>query len=194
MTTPETSTSTKTEAVEKKPAAAKAAPAKKPAVPAAEKKPATPAEKPSVDEKLSDDIISDALTRVGQHAEPAEPEESTGVAIPPTMDVLENVPNTINGTAIEVRLYGEGCLECSHLIPSAEEAQNKCHFSNGNQFCPAGFHRIVFVGTRMRYVQRINKYRASGESNRMLKVLNELEAEDLETKNFVLKEVGLLAK
>lgn len=143
------------------------------------------------------DVIAGALGRVASPVVTAATEvedEPVVMGLPPTLEFREDVPNTFSGNAFEVRLYGEGCLDCKHLVPSAEEAENDCHFSNGNSFCPAAFTRVVFVGHRMRYVSKINKYKASGNTNLLLKVLGDLEKEELDTKDFVLKEVGLLPK
>lgn len=160
----------------------------------------TPAvtETASTDTQESSDPIGDALTRVAAPANAessvVEPvDDSSQITIPPTFEYVENVPNTFNGTAFEIRLYGEGCLNCGHLVPSEKHKENACHFSNKNPYCPAAFTRVVFVGERMNHVSRIRKAMASGDSNRLLNRLAELEACDLETKNFVLREVGLLS-
>lgn len=153
--------------------------------------------------EVAPDPVAEALMRVAQPATSVaqlkaadslikEEIESNTLTLPPTIEYIENVPDTFNGTAFEVRLYGEGCTECGHLVPSYEEKQTECHFSAGNQFCPAAFTRIVFVGHRQRLVARLQKAQKSGDSNRLIKHLSALESETLEIKQYVLREVGLL--
>ena len=142
-------------------------------------------------------IVASSLVRVGEA--PSQPagtvvseEYVDNIGLPPTLDFLENVPDTFNGTAFQIKLYGEGCTECGHLVSTAEEKQTDCHFSKGNSFCPAAFTRIVFVGHKMRFLQKLQKAQKSKDTNRILKVLSLLETEDLETKEFVLREAGML--
>lgn len=150
-----------------------------------------------VDTKEVSDIVADAVMRVASPsaANPQEVTEETQITLglPPTIDVLENVPDTFNGTAFEIRLYGEGCTECGHLVPSCEEKQTTCHFSAGNQFCPAAFTRIVFVGHRQHLLAKLRKAQQAKDVNRILKQLASLENEPLETRQYVLREAGLLS-
>ncbi len=146
-------------------------------------------------EQTEANVIVDALTRVaaGATTAPAEEESSTTtLGLPPTLDYIENVKDTVNGSAFEIQLYADGCLDCKHLVPSAEESFDDCHFSQGNRYCPAGWHRIVFVGHRMRMVERVRKAQAKKDTNRLLRVLSDLEKESLEDKIYVLTAVGLM--
>ena len=145
-------------------------------------------------------VISDALTRVaappsGQEQEQEDDAtEAVTLSLPPTIEFVEDVKDTFSGHAFEVKLYGEGCLDCGHLVPSCEAKQSVCHFSNGNQFCPAASVRVVFVGQRMRFINRLKKAQAAKDANRVMKVLQDLEKESIEDKTFVLEQVGLLIK
>ena len=144
-------------------------------------------------------VISDALTRVaappaGQEQSESADTEAVTLSLPPTIEFVEDVKETFSGHAFEVKMYGEGCLECGHLIPSCEEKQSVCHFSNGNQFCPAASVRVVFVGQRMRFINRLKKAQAAKDANRVMKVLQDLEKESIEDKTYVLEQVGLLIK
>lgn len=119
-------------------------------------------------------------------------EERLNVDLPLTMDFQPNVPGTNDGRCFEIRLYGEGCMDCKALVASAEETRTDCHFSAGNIYCPAGSMRVVFFGERMRLLQRIRKARSKGDTNRFLGLIGSLEDQDLDTKNFVLKELGMM--
>jgi hypothetical protein len=154
-----------------------------------------------VADETANAVIADALTRVaapqnGNTEQPVEEVDTEAVtlSLPPTIEFMENVKDTFAGHAFEVKLYGEGCLECGHLVPSCEEKQTKCHFSNGNQFCPAASIRVAFVGQRMRYINRLKKAQAAKDANRVMKVLQDLENESIEDKTYVLEQVGLLIK
>lgn len=139
-------------------------------------------------------VIENALSRVGTSAaaqDDVDP-EVTNITLPPNFAFVENVPNSFNGNVFEVQLYGEGCTECKHLVPSAAEGQTNCHFSNGNPYCPAAYSRLTFVGERMQFVSRLRRAQTAGDSNRVLRLLAQLEDQPLETKEFVLREVGLL--
>jgi hypothetical protein len=127
-----------------------------------------------------------------QVAAPPKEEEVTQIELPVSLDLRQNVPETQDGTAFEVRLYGEGCLDCAALVSSATEVQTSCHFSTGNVFCPAASLRVVFVGERMRLLSRLKKAKANGDTNRFISLMSSLESQELETKNFILRELGLL--
>ena len=123
---------------------------------------------------------------------------SANVSMPPTLEFLEDVKGTANGSCFTISIYGEGCLECASLLPSLQQQgevaeEPVCHFRFGNIHCPAAYHRIQIVGVRLSALARVKKAQASGDGNRMLRQLSKLEELSLDDKNFVLKEIGLLA-
>jgi hypothetical protein len=123
---------------------------------------------------------------------------AANVSMPPTLEFLSDVQGTANGSCFSVSVYGEGCFECQSLVPSLQVAgevfeEPPCHFRFGNMHCPAAYHRIQVVGVRLAALARVRKAKASGDGNRLLKQLSKLELLSLEDKNFVLRDIGLLA-
>lgn len=42
-----------------------------------------------------------------------------------------------------LEIYNEKCLRCTHLVPHADKKFNNCHFSKGNDRCPASSVQIL---------------------------------------------------
>jgi len=61
-------------------------------------------------------------------------------------------------------LYSSNCLKCSYLVEGATKKFSKCHFSRGNELCPASEIRIVITGKTSLYLQRLKKARAKKDA------------------------------
>lgn len=57
---------------------------------------------------------------------------------------------------INVNLWCEGCLTCTHM-GLGEDENEACHVSQGNQDCPAGKVKVVFVSELNRERRRYAK-------------------------------------
>lgn len=111
----------------------------------------------------------------------------------PVLAMASGVPDTYDGKVVEIRLYAEGCLDCSDLVPSVENEGDHpdCHFSKGNVYCPAAHLRIRFVGAQLRLISKIKKAQAKQDVNRISVLMTELEKLDLDSRREILKEIGL---
>lgn len=109
------------------------------------------------------------------------------------------VPSTTSPSesTLVLKMYGPGCLECAEIVEDAPSSGSKlpaCHFSKGNAHCPASSARIEFVGERVVTLRKIRKAQETKDSNRLLRLMGELESRPLAFKNAVLVELGLLSK
>lgn len=52
-------------------------------------------------------------------------------------------------------LYSSDCMTCSHLSETGKIAFVKCHFTKGNQQCPAAEVRFVVVGEALKYARDV---------------------------------------
>lgn len=52
------------------------------------------------------------------------------------LDELASLEDEIEEDAV-VMVYKKKCLKCKALVPWAEKTYTQCHFSNGNENCPA---------------------------------------------------------
>ncbi len=69
-------------------------------------------------------------------------------------------------------LYSRNCKRCSHLDPEESRAFEKCHFSNGNQECPALEVQLVVVGEAKRFASAWKKARNEGNLVRQAEILD----------------------
>lgn len=213
MTTPtsDSATSTATEEVKPnpktaKPSTATKAPEPKTAEPKVPNKTSTStktktAMAAALEKAGTKDAIADSAdflsvgSAVPKAVAPEEEVVAANVSLPPTLEFLQDVKGTANGSCFTLAVYGEGCLECGSLIPTLQDSEAtsepECHFRFGNIHCPAAYHRIQIVGTRILALDRVRKAQLSGDSNRLLRQLTKLDSLSIEDKNFVLKEIGL---
>ncbi len=56
-------------------------------------------------------------------------------------------------------LYSRNCLRCSYLVEGMEK-RFKCHYTKGNEFCPAREVRITITGKIQQFLERLSKARA----------------------------------
>lgn len=111
--------------------------------------------------------------------------------IPPCVDTEDSNHNP-SGIKLIVEAYAPGCLDCSHLVPTGANEYSDCHYSNGNTFCPAQSIKILFTGRRNVFLNKLKSARATGDSNRVLKILATLEKEPIELKDYVLSKSGII--
>ena len=52
-------------------------------------------------------------------------------------------------------LYSGNCKNCKHLDPAETKAYTLCHFSKGNEHCPASEIQIVVVGAAYRMAKQV---------------------------------------
>lgn len=117
--------------------------------------------------------------------------DSKPVDLPPCLDYEDSNQNP-SGVKLVIEAYAPGCLECTHLVPTAQNEYTDCHFSAGNAFCPAQSVKIIFTGRRNVFLNKLKTARTSGDSNRVLKILASLEKEPLELKDYVLTKAGII--
>lgn len=153
-------------------------------------------EESTYEEKTSEtDLTPTALIdRLSQDstAAPAPVAKDEGaITLPPCVDTEDSTQNT-SGVKVVIEAYATGCLNCTHLVPTADIEYTDCHFTAGNTFCPAQSVKIVFTGRRNVFVTKLKTARASGDSNRVLKILALLEKETIDFKDFVLSKAGII--
>ena len=66
----------------------------------------------------------------------------------------------LGGVVGVINFFGTGCLDCKHLVEGAEMDYRNCHFSKGNQNCPARSLRVQFIGERVKWESKVNKVKA----------------------------------
>lgn len=54
-----------------------------------------------------------------------------------------------------LQLYSRNCKSCKHLDPTEKKAYTVCHFSKGNEDCPASEIRFTIVGKANRLARQI---------------------------------------
>lgn len=68
-------------------------------------------------------------------------------------------------------LYSTNCKKCKHLDQEETKAYDKCHYSKGNNDCPAKEVQIAVVGQTLRAATELKKARAKGDLNREAQIL-----------------------
>jgi superfamily I DNA/RNA helicase len=69
-------------------------------------------------------------------------------------------------------LYSQKCKSCGHLDPEEERKYNKCHFSKGNNECPAAEVRIAVVGEAKRLADALKRARARHDMEKEIEILS----------------------
>jgi hypothetical protein len=121
-----------------------------------------------------------------------------------TQEVIENVTVTVpscvepseDGRPWTVKLYKGNCLKCDALINDEESelegVKQKCHFKNGNDYCPAKGVAIEFVGVKVIALSNVRKAQAKGPAA-LLTALRMLdEKHTAEVRDHVMRELGLV--
>ncbi len=68
-------------------------------------------------------------------------------------------------------LYSLDCMTCKHLSETGTVAYVKCHYSKGNEQCPASEVRFVVVGEALDYARRVLRARDKRFPNREAKLM-----------------------
>lgn len=112
----------------------------------------------------------------------------------PMLVVETGSPLHKNGTVFEVQLYGDGCLDCKHLVEGADVDYKKCHFIQGNEHCPAAYFKIVYIGDRVIWDKKVKRAKdlpqGADRTNRLLALLDE--ARDIESDDLRQHIMGLI--
>lgn len=73
-----------------------------------------------------------------------------------------------------VEIYSADCLTCKALVPFAEKARKKCHFSRGNEHCPAQSLQIQIRLPIDEIVARFLRAEAMGDNQRLARLYAKL--------------------
>ena len=71
-------------------------------------------------------------------------------------------------------IYHAKCLKCSHLFAEAERAFNNCHFTNGNDECPAKDAVIVVGIPTQKVVTRVLEAEAEANTLKLAQIYMKL--------------------
>lgn len=128
------------------------------------------------------------LTELDQSSAADSDEDVESVDIP---DCIE--PPTPTSPTFSIKLYHGTCLDCNALVQDGDTdgLSLKCHFSKGQTLCPAGSIRLVFTGLREYWLRRLRKAQANG-GDFLLKEILKLQEKDADTRDWVLRQLGLL--
>lgn len=171
------------------------APAKKAAT--VVKKAAAPAKAPAAPKELDPGKVI-AAAASGRAPVVVSQTERLQKSLPPHL-VLGELPDEGEGPAkVTLEVWGSGCLACRALVendPDLEPMEElpKCHFSRGQQGCPAKHVQISIVGPRRRMVQQMKDAREENDALRFTRLASKLATEPLEFQEAVLRELGLLS-
>ena len=73
-------------------------------------------------------------------------------------------------------LYSSNCLKCSYLIEGASK-KFKCHYSKGNEQCPASELRITITGKSEQFIKRLRKARSTRNATAEAEIWAEISKE-----------------
>lgn len=88
----------------------------------------------------------------------AKPEKVTRKPRTSKKQVEQEHPNDLLDID-HLALYSSQCKRCGYLDPDEPRKFKKCHFSSGNDQCPASEVRIVIVGQATSYAQQVLRAR-----------------------------------
>ncbi|MGF3990450.1 hypothetical protein ACQX7T_14440 [Staphylococcus aureus] len=73
-----------------------------------------------------------------------------------------------------LQLYSRQCKTCKHLDPEETKAYTKCHFSKGNEDCPAREIRFTIVGKAFRLARQVRAARDARDTATAASLLAEV--------------------
>lgn len=200
-------TATKVSVATKSPPTAQPKKAPTPAVKVADKPPVEDV-RPEIDAGAAiASLVSNPSGISNQPANAAsEPEESVTLTVDPSNQDSRFLPSNIQfeeadtnpeGVGVVVKIFGTGCLECACLVedPSlgSPDTLPACHFSKGQDLCPARAVRIKPVGEQVLFVRKWNKAKESKDSNRLLRLAADLnKLKDIKMRDEIMQEIGIL--
>jgi hypothetical protein len=116
-------------------------------------------------------------------------EESRSFTLPSIVDIDGN-------DKLVIHIYAEGCLSCGHLFPSLPEddypKNSRCHFTAGNEFCPAKSLSFIPTGHLRQTASRLAKARADADTAKLISLMKKLEDLTESERQFVLSQSGLI--
>ncbi len=71
-------------------------------------------------------------------------------------------------------LYSVNCKRCQYLDPDETKKFTQCHYSKGNEFCPAEEIQIVVVGKAQKLAQQVLTARQSRNIEAESKILGQV--------------------
>jgi hypothetical protein len=92
-----------------------------------------------------------------------------------------------------VALFSKLCKKCGHLDADEPKRYSKCHYSKGNEFCPAGEIQLVIVGKAHKYAQQViaaRNARDVGAEARILQLVEKGSKDFIERFYFYLEHRG----
>lgn len=105
--------------------------------------------------------------------EPTDEDENADLSALETIGSVD-VSDDETSEIAKVFVCKKKCLECSHLVPWAEKAYKNCHFSNGNQNCPAGSMQIQILIPFDQIVPRFLAAEEAGDTDRLIRLYEKL--------------------
>lgn len=73
-----------------------------------------------------------------------------------------------------ISIYRKECVECGHLVPHLKEVRTKCHWTRGNDDCPAKSFRLKQVIPMQKIANNLAKYTVKGNIEDYNRVFNKL--------------------
>lgn len=141
--------------------------------------------------------VAETVATAPAPTQEAEADDSGATELPSNV-TWEEVDTNPQRVGFNIRIFGTGCLECSCLVEDPELPkipENKlpsCHFSKGQDLCPARAVRIQPVGEFVLFVRKWNKAKDAGDSNRILRYTKELGEMETDQRDKIMREIGLL--
>lgn len=74
-------------------------------------------------------------------------------------------------------VYSLDCLNCKHLVEGAAENYTECHYTKGNDQCPASEIRIVAVGKIISYTRQLRDATDKQDTRRIARIWAKLSKE-----------------
>lgn len=93
-------------------------------------------------------------------------EDITMGSTSPSMDDLLAQAPTVEGPQI-LTLFSDDCLKCGHLCEGAKEFFDKCHHTNGNEYCPASEIKIVIAGKAQQWARAVVHAEGANKTKRV---------------------------
>lgn len=81
---------------------------------------------------------------------------------------LEEVAGEEEQSMVVIDVFKKKCTDCTHLVPWGTKTHKRCHFSNGNDLCPAQSVRIRRYIPVDQIVSRFMAAESQGDTDRLL--------------------------
>lgn len=92
------------------------------------------------------------------------------------LDELTDLEDTVEDeqAMVVIDVYKQKCTDCTHLVPWGTKTHKRCHFSNGNELCPAQSIRIRRYIPVDQIVSRFMAAESQGDSDRLVTLYTNL--------------------